>query len=137
MYVSNLVKISCLTCVYADERYDLASALDSLWELLITLTRELSVPATVTSMMGVASGVTGTPQAASLTAWDTVAILDVLALHGVDDALCEVVGEAAIDAHGDSVQLHVLGGLLLGAGLHPVLAMRVAHTLAQVSDGWP
>ncbi len=123
--------------MWADERYDLASALDSLWELLTALTRELSVPATVTSIMGVASGAAGAPQAASLTAWDTVAILDVLALHGVDDALCELVGVAAIDSHDDSVQLHLLGDLLLGAGLHPVLAMRVAHALAQVRDGWP
>ena len=123
--------------MYADERCDLASALDSLWELLTTLTRELSVPAIVTSMMGAASGATGAPHGASLPAWDTVAILDVLALHGVDDTVRELVGEAAIDAHGDSVQLHVLGGLLLGAGLHPVLAMRVAHALAQVRDGRP
>ncbi len=58
--------------------------------------------------------------------------MDALVLHGVEESVCDLVGQAAIDEHDDAVQLQHLGSLLLRVGVPPVLAIHVVHNLVQV-----
>ena len=58
--------------------------------------------------------------------------MDALVLHGVEESVCDLVGQAAIDEHDDAVQLQHLGSLLLRAGVPPVIAIHVVHSLVQV-----
>ncbi len=87
----------------------------------------------ISECIQLAGGGSGSGAAAACpSTWDTFAILDALALYDVDSAVCDAVGEMAIDAYDDAVPLHCLGSVMLLGGVPPAVALRAVNQLVQV-----
>jgi hypothetical protein len=109
----------------------LDSAVDALSELLSTLVSSMIVSP---SGGAVGTGVGGSVGIAQQSTWDTFTLLGVLTSVGVEDSVCDAVGEVVIHAHDDAVPLHCLGSVLLLGGVPPVIALRAVNQLVQVRE---